>query len=77
MTARPRAKISIDGAVPTKATPNTYTVQIAAYFSEDKLKEAMSDVIRDFENKQKIFISKRRENGKLIFLKKRFFFFGR
>ena len=61
------SKLAIAGATLTTATPNTFTIQIAAYFSEDRLKEAMPEVKRDFENKQKIFVSKRRENNKLIY----------
>jgi thiol-disulfide isomerase/thioredoxin len=59
--------LSVDGAIPTTAQANTFTIQIAAYFGEAELKEAMEEVTRKFENKQKIFISRRRDNGKFIY----------
>ena len=61
------AHLAVDGATPTEAQPNTFTVQIAAYFNENQLKEAMTEVKRDYENKQKIFVSRRKENNKFVY----------
>jgi thiol-disulfide isomerase/thioredoxin len=61
------ARLGVEGAVATTAQPNTYSVQVSAYFSEDKLREAMPDIKEEFGSKGRIFVSKRAENGKTIF----------
>ena len=59
--------IAVEGAVLTKAEPNTYAIQVSAYFAEDKLKEGVEEVKKEYGGKQKIFVSKRRESGRFVY----------
>jgi thiol-disulfide isomerase/thioredoxin len=59
--------LAVDGAVFTKAQPNTFAIQVSAYFDESQLKEGVEDVKKDFGGKQKIFVSKRKENGRFVY----------
>jgi thiol-disulfide isomerase/thioredoxin len=60
-------RLGVEGAVPTTAQPNTYSVQVSAYFAEDKLRDAMPIIKEEYGSKGRIFVSKRAENGKTIF----------
>ncbi len=59
--------IAVEGAVLIKAQPNTYAIQVSAYFAEDKLKEGVEEVKKEYGGKQKIFVSKRRESGRFVY----------
>ena len=61
------ARLGVEGAVPTTAQPNTYSVQVSAYFAEDKLRDAMPTIKEEYGSKGRIFVSRRAENGKTIF----------
>lgn len=59
--------IAVEGAILTKAEPNTFAIQVSAYFAEDKLKEGVEEVKKEYGGKQKIFVSKRRESGRFVY----------
>jgi thiol-disulfide isomerase/thioredoxin len=59
--------LAVEGAVFTKAQPNTFAIQVSAYFDEVQLKEGVEDAKKDFGGKQKIFVSKRRESGRFVY----------
>jgi thiol-disulfide isomerase/thioredoxin len=61
------SRLGVEGAVPTTVQPNTYSVQVSAYFAEDKLRDAMPIIKDEYASKGRIFVSKRAENGKTIF----------
>ena len=59
--------IAVAGAVFTKAEPNTFAVQVSAYFAEAQLKEGVEEAKKEFGGKQKIFVSKRKESGRFVY----------
>ena len=59
--------IAVEGAVLTKAEPNTFAIQVSAYFAEAQLKEGVEDAKKEFGGKQKIFVSKRKESGRFVY----------
>jgi thiol-disulfide isomerase/thioredoxin len=59
--------IAVTGAVFTKAQPNTFAIQVSAYFDEVQLKEGVEEAKKDFGGKQKIFVSKRKEGGRFVY----------
>jgi thiol-disulfide isomerase/thioredoxin len=54
-------------ALPTAVSSNTFTVQIGAYSSENELKAAVGKVKERFSGEQRMFVSKRKENNKLMY----------
>jgi thiol-disulfide isomerase/thioredoxin len=59
--------IAVEGAVLTKAEPNTFAIQVSAYFAEAQLKEGVEEAKKEFAGKQKIFVSKRKESGRFVY----------
>jgi thiol-disulfide isomerase/thioredoxin len=59
--------IAVEGAVFTKAEPNTFAIQVSAYFAEAQLKEGVEEAKKEFGGKQKIFVSKRKESGRFVY----------
>lgn len=59
--------IAVEGAVLTKAEPNTFAIQVSAYFAEAQLKEGVEDAKKEFGGRQKIFVSKRKESGRFVY----------
>jgi thiol-disulfide isomerase/thioredoxin len=59
--------ISVEGAIFTKAEPNTFAIQVSAYFAEAQLKEGVEEAKKEFGGKQKIFVSKRKESGRFVY----------
>ncbi len=57
----------LNDAHPMSAPSNTFTVQIGAYSSESELKAAVGKVKERFSGEQRMFVSKRKENNKLMY----------
>lgn len=61
-----KPNIKVNARVP-KTSTGIFTIQIGAYYSENELKEAINTVKVKYSGVQRMFVSKRRENDKLIY----------
>lgn len=71
-TEKPISKVSADnhGAKSNRTATvasNAFTIQIGAFSSEYELKEAINSTKEKYSGTQRMFVSKRRENNKLIY----------
>lgn len=65
-SADEKPDIKANARVP-KTSAGIFTIQIGAYFSENELKTAINSVKAKYSGVQRMFVSKRRENDKLIY----------
>ena len=66
-TSTPSVNEPSDAPASPNSATGKFTIQAGAYFTEESMKSAAQEAKQSYASEQRVFVSKKRENGRLVF----------